>query len=172
MLTGAALIFIARVCDVSFGTVRTLLLVRGRRSLAAMVGFCEILLYLASLTYVLKAGLQSPLNIVAYAGGFATGNFCGSLLEEKLLSGHVLVEIIFSDLERGHEMTESLRDQGFGTTVLQGEGRDGPRLILKVICDRKDRKNILQQAAEREGVFAFTSDLRSVNGGQIRRKGK
>jgi uncharacterized protein YebE (UPF0316 family) len=137
-----------------------------------MVGFFEILLYLASLTYVLKAGLKSPLNIVAYAGGFATGNFCGSFLEEKLLVGHVLVEIIFSDILLGNAMAESLRAQGYGTTVLHGEGWNGSRLVLKVICDRKDRKSVLKQAAESEGVFAFTSDLRSVNGGHIRRKGK
>lgn len=86
--------------------------------------------------------------------------------------GHVLVEITFSDLVLGGEMAESLRDLGFGTTTLEGEGRSGPRLVLKVICDRKDRKSVLQQAAGSEGVFAFTADLRSVNGGQIRRKGK
>lgn len=171
LLFAAALIFFARVTDVSMSTVRMLLLVKGRRVLAAFVGFFEVSLYLLSLQYVLKAGLSSPLNFIAYAGGYAIGNFMGSLLEEKLLSGHVLVEIIANDVERGSDIAQRLRDGGFGTTVLTGEGRNGPRLVLKTVCDRNDRHKVVA-AAKGSGTFVFISDLKGVQGGHFQRKAK
>ncbi|QTX32389.1 hypothetical protein KAR29_00080 [Aminithiophilus ramosus] len=171
ILFAAALIFLARVADVSMATVRMLLLVKGRRGIAAFVGFFEVSLYLLSLQYVLKAGLSSPLNFIAYAGGYATGNFMGSLLEEKLLSGHVLVEIIAHDVAGGACMANTLREAGFGTTVITGEGRNGPRLVLKVVCDRNDRHRVLA-ATKGCSAFVFVSDLKGVQGGHFQRKAK
>ena len=167
----AALIFLARVADVSMSTVRMLLLVKGRRGIAATVGFFEVSLYLLSLQYVLKAGLSSPLNFIAYAGGYSIGNFMGSLLEEKLLTGHVLVEIIANDVASGTCIADKLREAGFGTTVLTGEGRGGPRMVLKTVCDRNDRHKVL--AATKDcSAFVFVSDLKGVLGGYFQRKGK
>ena len=49
---GLLLIFCARIVDVSCGTVRILFLVRGRRALAAMIGFVEVMIYLTALLVV------------------------------------------------------------------------------------------------------------------------
>ncbi len=172
VILSTILIFAARVCDVSMATFRMLLIVKGKRLQAAIVGFFEIMIYLFSLTYVLKAGgLDNVANIIAYAGGFATGNFMGSFIEEKIMNGHVLVEVILSDVEKGMELVEELRDQGFGTTVLRGEGKGGMRLVLKVVCDRKSYRHVLDLAHDYEG-FAFLVDLKSVFGGTFLRKGR
>jgi uncharacterized protein YebE (UPF0316 family) len=171
LVIAAALIFSARVADVSMSTVRMLLLVKGRRGIAALVGFFEVSLYLLSLQYVLEAGLSSPLNFIAYAGGYSMGNFMGSLLEEKLLSGHVLVEIITNDVESGHCLASRLREAGFGTTVLTGEGRNGPRPVLKTVCDRNDRHKVMAVTKECN-AFVFISDLKGVQGGHFQRKAK
>ena len=163
------LIFCARCTDVSMATMRMLLLVKGQRFKAACIGFCEISLYLMSLKYVLDAGFHSPLNFIAYALGFSTGNYIGSYLEEKLLKGHIVVEIITEETQGGRELAEKLRSKGFGTTVLEGAGRDGPRLILKVICDRKDRFAVAE-IGKQAGGFVFMADVRNVWGGYFSKK--
>ncbi|WP_024821290.1 DUF2179 domain-containing protein [Aminobacterium mobile] len=163
------LIFFARCTDVSLATMRMLLLVKGQRFKASAIGFVEISLYLVSLKYVLDAGLNSPLSFIAYALGFSTGNFLGSLLEEKLLKGHTIVEIILNDTEESRHLAERLRDEGFGTTIVEGEGKDGPRLILKVICDRNDRQKVMQIGSQ-AGGFVFMVDIRSIWGGYFNKK--
>jgi len=153
-------------------TFRVLLLVKGRRLHATLVGFFEIMIYMFSLTYVLKAGgLDNIFNIIAYAAGFASGNFVGSYFDEKIMKGHVLVEVIMSDRGAGIELAASLREKGYGTTVLHGEGKDGERLVLKIVCDRRDYDQILHEAEKHNG-FVFLLDLKSVIGGTGIRKSK
>jgi uncharacterized protein YebE (UPF0316 family) len=169
-LVGLLLIFCSRLLDVSLGTFRILLLVRGRKGHAAVTAFFESGIYLVALGYVLKNGITSPLQIVAYAGGFAVGNYLGVLLESKLLSSFVLVEVIAPETEAAMDLVNTLREEGFGTTVIHGEGKAGNRLILKILCQRSEIPNI----AEKVGNigFVFVSDVRSVWGGHFRQKRK
>jgi uncharacterized protein YebE (UPF0316 family) len=169
-LVGLLLIFCSRLLDVSLGTFRILLLVRGRKAHAAVTAFFESGIYLVALGYVLKNGITSPLQIVAYAGGFAVGNYLGVLLESKLLSSFVLVEVIAPETEAAMDLVNTLREEGFGTTVIHGEGKAGNRLILKILCQRSEIPNI----AEKVGNigFVFVSDVRSVWGGHFRQKRK
>ena len=88
-LVGALFIFGARLLDVPLGTFRILLLVRGKKLQAASTAFFESAIYLMALGYVLQQGVRGWLQIVAYAGGYAMGNFLGATLE-KILSGFVL----------------------------------------------------------------------------------
>lgn len=112
---GLLFIFFARIADVSIGTIRILLLVRGMRLRAAVIGFCEVSIYMIALSIVLGGGKLSPLELVFYAGGFATGNYVGSFLEEKLLSGYALIEVIAESSPLVRERVENLREAGYST---------------------------------------------------------
>jgi uncharacterized protein YebE (UPF0316 family) len=167
---GLLLIFFARLLDVSLGTFRILLLVRGKKTHAAVTAFFESGIYLVALGYVLQGGITSPLQIVAYAGGFAAGNYLGVFLESKLLSSFVLVEVITPETEPVLALVETLREEGFGTTVIHGEGKTGNRLILKILCQRSEIPNIADEVGN--VGFVFVSDVRSVWGGHFRQKRK
>jgi uncharacterized protein YebE (UPF0316 family) len=169
-LLGLLFIFCARVIDVSLSTLRLLLLVKGKRLKAASIGFCEVSVYLVALSKVLQGGINSPWQVIAYAGGFATGNFIGSLLEERLVSGYALVEVIADGTPQALEAAELLRRAGFGTTVLRGEGRAGPRYILKIVCKRQEVDAVADVASQYG--FIFISDVRNVWGGHFRIKHK
>ncbi|MGC9371933.1 MAG: DUF2179 domain-containing protein [Thermovirgaceae bacterium] len=169
-LVGLFLIFCSRLLDVSLGTFRILLLVRGRKAHAAFTAFFESGIYLVALGYVLKNGITSPLQIVAYAGGFAVGNYLGVLLESKLLSSFVLVEVITPQTEAAMNLVNILREEGFGTTVIHGEGKAGDRLILKILCQRSEIPHISGMIGNTG--FVFVSDVRGVWGGHFRQKRK
>ncbi|MFW5800316.1 MAG: DUF5698 domain-containing protein, partial [Spirochaetota bacterium] len=67
------LIFMARVLDVSIGTVRIMLISRGYRIIAPILGFFEILIWLTAITNIV-GNLENVISYIFYAGGFATGN--------------------------------------------------------------------------------------------------
>jgi len=169
-LIGLLLIFCARLLDVSLGTFRILLLVKGKKAQAAFTAFFESGIYLVALGYVLQNGITSPMQIVAYAGGFAAGNYLGMFLESKLMSAYVLVEVIAPETESSLILVEDLRSEGFGTTVIHGEGKAGNRLILKILCQRSEIPHISNMIGSTG--FVFVSDVRGVWGGHFRQKRK
>lgn len=134
IIGGYLFIFCARICDVSLATMRMLMVVRGQRIYAAGIGFFEVIIYIVALNKIFS-NLNNPFNIIVYAAGFATGNFVGSLIEEKLAVGTLTVQVI--TMKAPLELTEILRERGFGVTVIEGQGREGKHYILQIILQRK-----------------------------------
>jgi uncharacterized protein YebE (UPF0316 family) len=77
------LIFLARICDVSTGTVRIIFVSKGKRNIAPFLGFFEVLIWIVAISKIMQ-NLDNYVNYIAYAAGFATGNFVGMLIEERL----------------------------------------------------------------------------------------
>jgi len=167
-------IFIARVADMSLDVVRMLMLMRGQRLLAAFIGFMEVSIFVVALNEVIKGGLDDPGKIIAYAGGFATGNLIGSIIEEKMALGHLVLQV-FPHFSVAQRLVERFREEGFGVTKVSGEGRSGPRPVLYVILQRKSLYRALQLMDEiAPDIFYNVSDTRMIHGGIFppKRKGK
>lgn len=92
-LLGALMIFVFRVCDVSLGTARSLLAVRGYKRVAALLGFVEASIFVLAISRVVNH-LDNPLNIIGYAAGFATGNFVGITIDGWMGVGYQTVHVI------------------------------------------------------------------------------
>lgn len=172
LITGYLLIFFSRVVDVSLATLRTLMIVRGRRLQAASIGFFEVIIYIIALKKVVST-LDNPVSLLAYALGFATGNYVGSFIEEKMAIGCITVQVIAKN-DTG-QLQEVLRNQGFGVTVIEGMGKKGKRNILNIILRRKDLPSLIENVKGiDEDAFIAVMDARTTYGGYIRniRKGK
>jgi len=161
---GYLFIFLARVLDMSLATMRTLMLVRGKGLIAASIGFFEVMIYITALNKVVS-GLSNPVNLVVYALGFATGNFMGSFIEEKLALGLTTVQII---TER-HDICDMIRNMGFGVTSLEGKGREGFKEVLIVSLPRKELKSLLNYIDENDSTaFITIMDTRASKGGYFK----
>ncbi|GHS86028.1 UPF0316 protein [Synergistales bacterium] len=166
---GLLMIFFARIVDVSCGIVRILFLVKGQRFYAACLGFFEVMIYMLVLGHLLGGGKAlSFVQIVFYCGGFATGNYLGAWIEERLLNTFVLVEIILDDNESARASIDRMRGMGLGATVINGEGRNGPKLVVEIFCHRHDVKTV-QKLYEHEG-FVTISDVKRCTGGWFPRR--
>ena len=86
-------IFLARIVDVSLGTFRTIVVFRGYRALAAIIGFFELIIWTLASAQVL-GNLDKWYLVIAYAGGFGTGNYVGIWLESKLAIGSEMVRAV------------------------------------------------------------------------------
>ena len=64
------LIVAARITDVSLGTIRTINVVQGRRTLALVLGFFEVLIWVFVVSRVINE-IRQPAYALAYALGFA-----------------------------------------------------------------------------------------------------
>jgi len=152
----AALLFFSRVADVSLGTLRIISVVRGRTLLSVCLGFAEMSIFIVALSQLVLNVSEHPLLILAYAGGFATGNASGIFLERRLAFGSSIILMI--SLEKGKTIAARLREMGQRLTTVEGEGRDGPRTMLYVTVARRDQERVIKAAREIDPKLFYVLD--------------
>ena len=141
-ILGGLLIFLLRLGDVPIGTLRTMLMVQGRRLPVGLLAMAESTIWVLAISQVLsKGGLDSPFKVVGYAGGFACGTVIGMTIERWLAFGRTLVRII--SRERSHELRQRLFDEGYGVTAVTGMGRETEVLILFIVTPRRRVRHLM-----------------------------
>jgi uncharacterized protein YebE (UPF0316 family) len=140
-ILGGLLIMIMRIMDVSIGTVRTILVVQGRKYLAGLFGSIEVLIWILAIRFIFQNLDQIP-NIIGYAVGFGLGNILGISIEQKIGLGFIQLNIISKN--HSDEIAKLLRSNLFGVTEIKGEGSSGEVIILIVIIPRKIQKSIIK----------------------------
>lgn len=139
---GPLVIFALRVVDVSLATLRMLLSVRGMKKAVPFIGAVEVLVWLYAVGNAIQH-LDSPLHLVGYAGGFATGTLVGMWIEERLALGTARVRVV--SRHGGVELAEALRDRGFGVTEFSGQGREGRVEVLEAVLRRRELPYVFQE---------------------------
>ncbi|MCX7875743.1 MAG: DUF5698 domain-containing protein [Melioribacteraceae bacterium] len=140
-LGGAVLIALMRICDVTIGTFRTIMVVQGRKYQAAVAGFFEVLIWIFAMRFIVQ-NLDNLYNLLGYALGFAFGNILGISLEQKVALGYLQVNIISPN--KSEEIAKVLRDKKFGVTLLPAEGKSGELSILIAIIKRKYLQDLMK----------------------------
>ncbi len=82
--------------------------------------------------------LNSWICYVAYAGGFATGNYAGMLVDEKLVIGRELTRVITQ--REATKLADALRRDGFGVTTVKATGMQGEVGVVYIVVTRKNQK--------------------------------
>ncbi|AOY75831.1 DUF2179 domain-containing protein [Clostridium formicaceticum] len=166
-ILGYLFIYFAKVSDVTLATIRMIMVVKGRRIQAALIGFVEITIYIMAIGKVLTE-LDNPVNVIAYALGFATGNYMGIFVEEKMALGSIIVQVI--SLGNSMHLVEKLREEGFGVTVVEGYGREGMQHLLNIMMQRKNLSKLYRIVDEHDRkAFVTITDARAIRGGYFTR---
>ena len=114
------LIFLARICDVSIGTVRTIVTMQGRSVIAFFLAIFELLIWITVASTVIHKIKDQPILALFYAFGYATGNVVGIEVERKIALG-IIVLRVFSRTA-GKKLADRLRNMGQPVTIFRGEG--------------------------------------------------
>lgn len=114
-------LFFVRILDVSMGTVRTILMVKGKKNIASIVGFIEVAIWFAIVKEALNTDIESVWIIFSYAGGFATGTYVGGLLSDLFIKGSFGLQIITA---KNTDVVSVLRNNGFAVSVVDVKGQD------------------------------------------------
>ena len=163
------IIFVARICDVSLGTMRIVAVSRGRKNLAPILGFFELLIWIIVISEILDQvknidGYACYVGYVAYAAGYAAGNFIGMNIEERIALGSQIIKVFSSkDIS---PLQKQLYDAGFGTTVVEGDGSAGKVKILYTVISRKTYEQVRTILKEFDpAIFYVIEDVRLVKSG-------
>ncbi len=149
------LIFLSRVLDVSLGTMRIIYLSKSNKLLAPLLGFFEVLIWLIAIMQVMQ-NLDNVFYYLAYASGFALGNYVGICIEERLAIGTLVFRIILS--HDSANLVEAIKSNGFRLTILNGEGARGPVEVLFTVIKRKDKYKILELIKKHNPHAFYTID--------------
>jgi uncharacterized protein YebE (UPF0316 family) len=160
---GALLIFCLRIVDVSCDTMRVIFAIRGKRGIAAMLGFVQALVWIFAVANAVKH-LDSILHVIGYAGGYATGTYVGVSLEQAIAYGVATVRIVTR--RAGAEIAGALRQRGYGVTEYPGLGRDGSVEIVHSVVQRSHLSDVLAviNAAD-EDAFVTVEEPKVLSGG-------
>ncbi|MCL2074484.1 MAG: DUF2179 domain-containing protein [Marinilabiliaceae bacterium] len=157
------LIFVARIADVSLGTLRIVFVSKGIKLLAPILGFFEVIIWLLAVSRIFE-NLDNWLYFISYAAGFAMGNYVGLLIEERLALGYVNLRII-THLS-GEELIKNLIDEGYGITLVDAKGSMGDVSIIFCVIKRNDYKQVAEMIKKfNPNSFYTIEDIRFANQG-------
>jgi uncharacterized protein YebE (UPF0316 family) len=153
-------IILARITDVSLGTVRTICVVRGARWTAACLGFAEVIVWITAVSGVL---IQPTLvKVVSYGLGFALGNACGVWMEGRLAMGQQRIVAISKNYSQAIAM--ALRMADYTVTEVPARGGHGAVAMCFVIAPRKKANQIVSiiTGADEDAVVVVEDVRRTV----------
>jgi len=160
------LIAMARIMDVTVGTIRLIFVSRGYKNLAPILGFIEVIIWLLAISQIFQH-LDNFMCYIGYGAGFAAGNYIGILLAEKMTLGKVVIRIIAKKDTR--DLIQSMRNENYGVTVVDAEGKAGMVKIIFSIVKRKDLKDALAIVNHHNPHAFYTiEEVQSVNEGYFR----
>ena len=156
-------IFFARILDVTLGTLRIIALSRGWKRIAPLLGFVEVFIWVVAISQLVR-NLTHFSSYLAYAAGFAAGNYIGLFIEEKLALGTLTLRIFA--VHEGEDLSKRLAEAGFGVTVLEGHGSSGPVKVLFTTIHRRELSQVAHiiQAVNPK-IFYSVEEVRTSNQG-------
>lgn len=158
------LVFTARLIDVALGTVRIIFTSRGKKHLAPLLGFVEVFIWVSIIAQITR-GTNNVIAYLAYAAGFAAGNYLGMYIEDKLAIGTLVVRAIVPE-EISGALAKALKEKGLGVTSVSGMGSHGAVKLIYTVVMRKE----LTMAANairsvHPNAFFTVEELRSAEHG-------
>jgi uncharacterized protein YebE (UPF0316 family) len=156
-------VFIAEAAVVTLSTMRTIFISRGRKGLAPFLGIFEVSIWLFAIGQVMS-NLSDIGCFVAFATGFAAGNYFGILLEKKLAIGNLVVTV--TSHRDVHALIKSLKAAEYGVTVIDAQGATGPVQVVSTVIKRKELENVLTIIKHFDGgAFYSVNELQSAAAG-------
>ncbi|MCF7866301.1 DUF5698 domain-containing protein [Candidatus Woesearchaeota archaeon] len=147
------LIVMSRIIDVSMGTIRVILISKGYKTYAPIIGFFEVIIWLLAIRQIMD-NLTNWVAYFAYGLGFALGTYIGMVLEEKLITSKVLIRVV--EPKGTRNLAKIFKEKYNHVTSVKGEGTNGEVIILFIILDRKKVQETVQIIRENNPKAYYT----------------
>lgn len=155
------LIFISRIMDVTIGTIRIVMISKGQKFWAPLLGFFEVLIWLIAISKIFE-NLDNWICYIAYGLGFAAGNYVGLLIEERLALGIVKIQIITR--KSASELIENMKKAGYGITHHNAKGSNENVSIIYSIINRSEIQKVEKIVRETNPkAFYSIEDVKMVS---------
>ncbi|MFA7494353.1 MAG: DUF5698 domain-containing protein [Proteiniphilum sp.] len=157
------IIFFGRIIDVTLGTLRIIFVSKGVKNIAPVIGFVEVFIWIVIISQILVRA-NDLISYLSYAAGYATGNYVGILIENRIAYGILLCRIYTQ--KNGKELVQILNKLNIGATMTHGVGSTNEVDIIETVVDRKEMKKLAQILAEFDtNIFYVVEDVRTKKNG-------
>jgi len=162
-------VFSVRILDVSLGTMRTIVTVKGKTKTASLIGFIEVLIWFLVVREALNTDIESIWIAISYAGGYATGTLIGGFLSNKFIKGNFGVQVILSKNDNG--IVDTIRKEGYAVSVIdvKGQEQDKEKYMLFIEIDKRrfeHLRNLIKDLDEK--AFIVVNETRMVQNGYFK----
>ena len=156
-------IFVGRIFDVSLGTLRIIFVSKGAKHIAPVIGFVEVFIWIVVISQILTQA-NDLVSYLSYAAGYATGNYVGILLENRIAYGIVLCRIYTQ--KSGKELVQTLNKMNIGATLTHGTGSTDEVDIIETVVGRKEMKTLERTLNHFDAnIFYVVEDVRTKQNG-------
>ncbi len=169
MLLVGIKIFFARIIDVSLGSIRTILMVKGKSKSASIIAFLEVFIWFIIAKEALNTPYNSLLIPIFYAGGYATGTLIGVYLSKNFVNEVIGLQVITK--YNNKEMLKKIRDNGYGVSVvnLKNAYAKEKKEMLIMAINKKSLKKLVEIIKEFDhDAFIIINETKNVENGLIK----
>lgn len=159
-------IFLVRIIDVSLGTARTIIMVRGKGLIASIIGFFEVFVWFLIVREALNTTESGLFIAISYSLGFATGTYIGSIFSEKFIESNLSIEVITEK----KELADKIRKKNYGVSVLNVNGQEEIPKYMLVIEIKNKKLNSLKKLIDEfdKDAFIMIKETKLVQNGYFK----
>lgn len=158
-------ILVLQLVYVPILALRTISMVKKLKTLTAILGIVETLIYVFGLSIVLSGDLNL-IEMIVYAVGFGLGLVVGIEVENKIAIGFTSFEVNINN--KNEELINDLRQLGYGVTLYEGQGRESSRYQLDILTRRSKERELIDLIAQYEpNAFIMAFEPTHFKGGYI-----
>ena len=159
-------IFLVRIIDVSLGTARTIIMVRGKGLIASIIGFFEVFVWFLIVREALNTTESGLFIAISYSLGFATGTYIGSIFSEKFIESNLSIEVITEK----KELADKIRKKNYGVSVLNVNGQEEIPKYMLVIEIKNKKLNSLKKLIDEfdRNAFIMIKETKLVQNGYFK----
>ena len=162
-------IFFARILDVSIGTIRTMLMVKGKTLVMVILAFLEVFIWFLVAREALVTDIKSIFIPIAYSLGYATGTFLGSYFSNTFIKGIVGVQVVVK--KDNKNLLNAVRKHGYAVSVidLKDDYEGNKRDMLYFQINNKNLKKLISLIKKYDDMaFIIVNDTKAVQNGFIK----
>jgi len=165
LLTLCLIIFFVRIFDVCLGTVRMIMVVRGKTLLGAIIGFVEVAIWFIVIKDALTSDHDSLWIAFAFAGGFSIGTYIGGAIAKRIVKGKLNIQIIIEKEKKG--LVRVLRDLGYAVSVVDAKGYEYSDKLLLILGINSNKLEELEAAVKEydETAFMVVNEVKQIENG-------
>lgn len=157
-------VFLARILDVSLGTIRTMFTVKNKNLYAALIGFIEVLIWFLIVKEALSSNENGLYIAISYSLGFATGTYIGGILSNILIDENITLQVFTDNLE----LPKILRNAGYGVSTIECKGYDkniSKRMLYININKKREKalRNLIQEN-DKDAFIVINETKHVLNG--------
>lgn len=159
-------VFFVRILDVSLGTIRSIVTIKGKIKTASFIGFVEVFVWFVVVKEALNTDNNSIFIAIAYSLGFATGTYIGGFISNRYIKIKLGVQVILSG--KNNDIVKIIRNNGYAVSIIDVKGQnwnDSKYMLFIEIDSRKynDLENLIKSLDK--NAFIVVNETKHVHNG-------